>query len=300
MKKVLYIMRIISIVIIMFLAALVFIPSVLGITPTIDLLGTMKPKISKGAISYINERYKYNNVKKNDIIEIKKYNQKILVRVQEKNEKNNTLTVKGDAESKQEMIIISKKEYIGKYLFSIPKAGLIVLFLQRNFFLTIILIIIIVISLITDYLDYKNIDITQGIKLSKTTIKEETKKEEKQKETKIEEKTLEILEIYNDDKEKDDKDDNNKSKKEIEILKTNIKEKDKIKEESSNNEEQISEKKSPKKIKKQQNIEILDDDEIKEINKILDEKQVKSVKKKKQEPEILYSKEEKDNDEEIL
>ena len=217
MKKVLYIFRIISIIIILFLAALVFIPNILGITPTIDLLGTMKPKISKGSISYVNERYKYKNLNKNDVIEIKKYNQKIMVRIQSKNEKNNTLTVKGDAESKEDTIIISNKEYLGKYIFSIPKVGLIVLFLQRNFFLTILLIIIIVVSLIIDYIDYKKIDVTQGIKINKG-YNEKIKEENSTEKVTITEETT-IKDANNEEKVKNElKDKNKEENKKIEIL----------------------------------------------------------------------------------
>lgn len=236
MKKLLYILRVFSIAIILILAALVFVPNLLGITPTIDLLGTMKPKISKGSISYVNRNFKYKNINKNDIIEIKVYNQNLMVRVQSKNDKDKTLNVKGDSESKQQAIVISKKEYIGKYAFSVPYVGFIVLFFQRNFFITIILFVIVIISLIMDFIEYKNNEEENPKKEKYENKKIDNKKNNANK--KEEEKTLEILELY--DEKKD------------------------IKESSKN----TTELKKDKDIE----IEILDDDEVEEINKILEQK----------------------------
>jgi len=239
MKKILSILRVISIIVILVLAALVFIPNLLGITPTINLLDTMEPTISKGSISYTNQNFKYKDIKKNDIIEIKIYNQKNMVRVLSTNREDNTLTVKGDAESKQESIVITNKEYIGKYIFSIPRVGMIVLVLQRHFFLTIILVIIILISLVMDYIEYKNIDVTGKIKIKKQEEKKEKNEEPKKEEIKEEKYSK-----------------NNKKEKVIK--------------------------------KKNEDIEILNDDEIKEIKEILN----KDKQNKKSEPEILYSYEE--------
>ena len=260
MRKVLDVFRIISIVIILFLAALVFIPNILGITPTIDLLGTMSPKITKGSISYVNRNYKYNNINTNDVIQIKMYNQDIMVRVESKNEKDKTLSVKGDAESKQEIKVISKKEYIGKHIFSIPKVGLLILFLQRFFFLTVILIIIIIVSLIVDYIDYKNNNKTQELSISK----EEKIKDENPVNKEIEKK---------DDSDKEQE----KLEKELEKLKEENNKKTKNSENNKKNKNKNNNKKN-----NNDNIEILDDEEIKEINKILDSKN-----KKNEEPEIL-------------
>ena len=191
MKKIFNILRIISIAIVLLLAALVFVPSLLGVTPTVDLLDTMQPKISKGSISYINKNYSYENLKKNDIIQIKKYNQKMMVRIQSKNSKDKSLNVKGDAESTQDIFVITNKEYTGKHIFTIPKVGIIVLFFQRNFFVTIILITIIVISLIMDYFDYRN---THNDKTVKT---EKNKSVEKDSSSKtIVKKEIEILQSY--------------------------------------------------------------------------------------------------------
>lgn len=268
MKKILNILRIISIVIILFLAAIVFVPNILGITPTIDLLGTMKPKISKGSISYVNRAYKYNNIKENDIIQIRMYNQDIMVRVKSKNKKDNTLNVKGDAESKQEIKVISKKEFIGKHIFSIPKVGFLVLFLQRFFFLTIILVIIIVISLIIDFMDYKNSK-TQEIKLNKDTNK----------------RTYDL----SDEK---DKKMNIESDKEQEKLE---KELERLKEENNIQKKEIKKKKENKKNKSEDKIEILDDDEVKEISKILE-----LENKKSDEPEILETIDEDDKEDDVL
>lgn len=269
MKKILNILRIISIVIILFLAAIVFIPNILGITPTIDLLGTMKPKISKGSISYVNRGCKYNDIKENDIIQIRMYNQDIMVRVKSKNKKDNTLNVKGDAESKQEIKVISKKEFIGKHVFSIPKVGFLVLFLQRFFFLTIILVIIIVISLIIDFMDYKNSK-TQEIQLSKDINKR--KKD------------------LSDNKDKKMNIESDKEQEKLEKELNRLKEENNIqKEESKKNENKKC------KEEKKENIEILDDDEIKEINRILELENNKS-----NEPEVLEPIDEEDKTDDIL
>lgn len=165
MKKIVVILRTIFIIIIFLFATMIFVPSVMGIEPSIDLLGTMEPTIKKGSITYINKKTKYENIKVNDIISIKKYNQKNIVRVISKNEENETYSVKGDAESKQDVIVITKKDYCGKQIFSISKIGVVVLFMQRNFFITFILILLVILSLIIDFIKYKNIDITKTLKI---------------------------------------------------------------------------------------------------------------------------------------
>ena len=165
MKKIVVILRTIFIIIIFLFAAMIFVPNVMGIEPSIDLLGTMEPTIKKGSITYINKKTKYEDIKVNDIISIKKYNQKNIVRVISKNEENETYSVKGDAESKQDVIVITKKDYCGKQIFSISKIGVVVLFMQRNFFITFILILLVILSLIIDFIKYKNIDITKTLKI---------------------------------------------------------------------------------------------------------------------------------------
>lgn len=165
MRKIVVILRTIFIIIILLFTTLVFVPNAMGIESSIELLGTMEPTIPKGSITYLNKKVSYESLKENDIISIKKYNQKNIVRVISKDDSEKTYNVKGDAESKQEITVITKKDYCGKKIFSIPKIGVIVLFMQRNFLITFILIIFILISLIADFIKYKNIDITKTLKI---------------------------------------------------------------------------------------------------------------------------------------
>ena len=237
MKKIIVILRTICIVIVMIFATLTFIPNIIGISSSIDLLGTMEPTITKNSINYINKNTKYENIKVNDIIEVRTYNQKIIARVISKDEDNNTLSVKGDAEDNRYMMVISSENYVGKYIFTIPKIGIVLLFLQRNFFITVVLVLIIIISLIIDFIKYKNIDITKTLKLnksSKNNNKKEEVKEEIQQEVKLDEKI-----------------------------------KEKLKEEESKD---ISHEEKKKVVKKNPNYktEILDDEEVNEILEILD------------------------------
>ena len=264
MRKIVVILRTIFIVIILLFATLIFVPNIMGIEPSIDLIGMMNPTIPKGSITYLNKKTKYEDLKVNDIISINKYNQKSIVRIVSKDEKNKTYSVKGDAESKQDIIVITKKDYYGKQIFSIPKIGVIVLFMQRNFFITLILVILILISLIVDFIKYKNIDITKTLKIISIN---------KQKENTIKEKPVENQE------------------KEIKVESNKITKKE---------EKEATEKRNKNKVvMKNQDLtaEILDEKEVKEIIELLDSHDNKKEEKEKSEKaEILYTLDEEDKE----
>ena len=96
-----------------------------GVEPFVVQSGSMNPTIKTGSISFINKRVKYENIKENDIIA---YNStigdKVTHRVISITDKG--FETKGDANSDSDGVTTTKENYIGKNIFSIPKAGYVV------------------------------------------------------------------------------------------------------------------------------------------------------------------------------
>lgn len=199
--------KIISVILILLIITLLLIPNLLGIKPHIDYLGTMNPTIKKGSISYINENIKYESIKKDDIIGVNIRNQQVTSRVLKVNE-DKMLETKGDKESNEEIIIISKKEYLGRVVLTIPYAGSIITLFQNHFILTSVIILTIIVVITLDFILDKNkdnIDINQEIKekLNNSEDNNETEEIEEFKvvESDIEKETnkeKEIKSIYED------------------------------------------------------------------------------------------------------
>ncbi len=115
----------------------------LGIRPTVVTSGSMIPAIGIGDVCFINTRYPYEKVQKQDIIVYKEPRQKVIHRVVGKTEEG--LITKGDANNNQDRLRITKNEFMGKMVFLVPKVGYISTNLQgataKAIFVTIIIAI---------------------------------------------------------------------------------------------------------------------------------------------------------------
>lgn len=114
-----------------FFSILVIIMSFVGIEPNIMLTGSMKPQIPVGSICFINKKYSYNNLKVNDIIVYTTPQYRVIHRIVRKT--NEGYKTKGDNNKREDVAVITKDIYYGKYLFSIPYVGYIVTKLQNKY-----------------------------------------------------------------------------------------------------------------------------------------------------------------------
>ena len=97
----------------------------IGIQPFVVESGSMEPNIKVGSVSFVNKRTKFEDIKENDVIAFKTASGKEathrVVNITEEGMKT-----KGDANAVEDEILTTKENYIGKNIFSIPKAGYIV------------------------------------------------------------------------------------------------------------------------------------------------------------------------------
>ena len=124
MKRITFIILTIITGFITAIAILLMLFFLLGITPTIVISGSMDPKIPVGSLCFINTRYPYKKLKKNDIIVYKFQQNQVIHRVIRVTERG--LETKGDANDFSDRISTTEKNYYGKYLFSIPGIGFVI------------------------------------------------------------------------------------------------------------------------------------------------------------------------------
>ena len=110
---------------------LVIIMPFIGIEPTIMLTGSMKPQIPVGSICFINKNHSYNELKVNDIIVYETPQYRVVHRIVRKTDKG--YKTKGDNNKKEDVALITKDIYYGKYIFSIPYVGYIASNLQNKY-----------------------------------------------------------------------------------------------------------------------------------------------------------------------
>lgn len=102
-----------------------------GIEPFVVKSGSMQPTIQTGSLSFINKHTKYENIKLNDIIAYETTNgSKVTHRVI--NITANGLETKGDSNNISDGITTTKENFIGKNIFSIPKLGYLINFIQTK------------------------------------------------------------------------------------------------------------------------------------------------------------------------
>ena len=104
---------------------------VIGIEPFVVKSGSMQPAIQTGSLCFINKNIKYEEIKENDIIAfISPTENKVTHRVVKIREEG--FETKGDSNKYTDGISTTKNNYIGKNIFSIPKLGYVVKFIQTT------------------------------------------------------------------------------------------------------------------------------------------------------------------------
>lgn len=110
----------------------------------IVISGSMKPTINKGDIAFIIKHIEYEDIKKGDIISYNLGKTKVLHRVIAITD--NGLITKGDHNDNADFGIVTKDQVNGKYLFSVPLIGYLILLIKKYklVFLCIIVIFIVI------------------------------------------------------------------------------------------------------------------------------------------------------------
>lgn len=102
---------------------------IIKIEPYVVLSGSMEPNLHVGSLSFINKNYKYEDVKKDDIIAFKT-DTGVLVAHRVHDIENNEFITKGDANENPDAVNVNKLNYIGKNVFNIPYAGYAIRWIQ--------------------------------------------------------------------------------------------------------------------------------------------------------------------------
>ncbi len=102
---------------------------IIKIEPFVVLSGSMEPNLHVGSLSFINKNYKYEDVKKDDIIAFKT-DTGVLVAHRVYDIENNEFITKGDANENPDAVNVNKLNYIGKNVFNIPYAGYAIRWIQ--------------------------------------------------------------------------------------------------------------------------------------------------------------------------
>ena len=104
---------------------------ILGIKPYVVLSGSMEPTIKTGSVSFVNSHVKYENIKEKDIIAFKIDDGTLVThRVVEITDEG--MQTKGDGNKQRDGIVTTKRNYVGKNIFSIPKVGYVVRSVQTT------------------------------------------------------------------------------------------------------------------------------------------------------------------------
>lgn len=127
------------------------------IRPFIVESGSMEPKIHVGSVCFVNQHAKYEDLKKGDIIAFNaSSSMRVTHRIVDISEEG--ITTKGDANENNDGVKVIKSMLIGKTLFSIPKAGYLIKFIQSpkgiiSLGVTIIIIVVLEIIFATSEYD---------------------------------------------------------------------------------------------------------------------------------------------------
>ena len=115
--------------IIIILGAVFLLLYAIKIRPFVVESGSMEPNIHVGSVCFVNQRAKYENIKQGDIIAFNASSKiKVTHRAVEITEEG--ITTKGDANENNDGVKVTKSMLIGKTLFSIPKAGYVIRYIQ--------------------------------------------------------------------------------------------------------------------------------------------------------------------------
>lgn len=125
-----------------------------GLKPYIVQSGSMEPVIHTGSVVYINELAK-NDIEVGDIIAYRLTN-RIFVTHRVVEMSNDSVITKGDANESPDLAPISKKNIIGKFMFTIPWIGYPITRIKENPLIAIPLICGLLIIIIVDNLFDRN------------------------------------------------------------------------------------------------------------------------------------------------
>ncbi|MGN0575699.1 MAG: signal peptidase I [Ruminococcus sp.] len=131
MKKFFDIYRNILLIAAIIMLAIIVIPKLCGISPDIVLSSSMEPEIHVGSLCYINTHTEVSDITIGDTIAFATGNKKVVHRVVDIDPENLTITTKGDANEHEDMPI-SFDNYRGKVIFSIPKLGYFIKWIQSK------------------------------------------------------------------------------------------------------------------------------------------------------------------------
>ena len=110
----------------------------------IVISGSMEPEIKTGSIAFISKNIDYENIKEGDIISYDLGKTKVLHRVIDKNKEG--LITKGDNNDVVDFGIVTRSQINGKYLFSIPLLGYMILFISKHILILVCFIVIFIVK----------------------------------------------------------------------------------------------------------------------------------------------------------
>lgn len=96
-----------------------------GIQPYVVESGSMEPEIKTGSVCFVNKNAKYEEIQVGDIIAFK-LDSGAFATHRVNNITSEGIETKGDANSTVDNVITTRANFVGKNIFSIPKAGFIV------------------------------------------------------------------------------------------------------------------------------------------------------------------------------
>lgn len=109
----------------------------------IVISGSMKPEIKIGSVAFISKYIDYENIKEGDIISYDLGKTKVLHRVINKTKEG--LITKGDNNNVVDFGIVTESQINGKYLFSIPLLGYMILFISKHILILVCFIVIFIV-----------------------------------------------------------------------------------------------------------------------------------------------------------
>lgn len=113
-------------------AVLIFLlPRLFNISQYVVLSGSMEPAIKTGSLCFIDHRVEMEDIKEGEAVAFERIDGSLVVHRVVREEKGQFVT-KGDANPVEDIAILSKDNYQGKAIFSIPYLGYMVVFLQRR------------------------------------------------------------------------------------------------------------------------------------------------------------------------
>lgn len=117
------------------MAGIVFflLPSIMRLTPTVVMSGSMEPEISVGSVTYIAENIPPEDISEQDVISYRMGERvSVLHRVVTVDRECRTFCTKGDANQSADPGLVEYSQYEGKAVISIPYLGYVIRFFQSG------------------------------------------------------------------------------------------------------------------------------------------------------------------------